>query len=505
VPSTLRSPPEKADRTIALALTSISKRFGSTVALDGASITAQYGTVHALLGENGAGKTTLMRIAFGMMAPDAGTIAVDGEVRLLESPADAIMSGIGMVHQHFTLVPAMTVVENVALGGLGVYNAAQTRERVIEVSARTGLPVDPDALVGELPVGAQQRVEIVKALVREASILILDEPTAVLAPGEARELLQNMRAFVKGGGSVVLITHKLRDVLEFADEVTVIRRGRTVLKEQAGRVDEAGLAEAMIGSGRGVYNERGEKRALRSRSSLLTSLVIDARDMRDVFRLRGVVARDEREVERLKDATLTVKGGEILGVAAVEGNGQYELLRVLARRMTAVKGSMEGPDEVGFVPEDRQRDALIMDFPLYENVELLGAGRRRGSIGWEEVREQTRALMHDYDIRAAGPNAQARTLSGGNQQKLAVGREITGAPAALVVENPTRGLDVHATTAVHGRLREARDRGTAVILYSSDLDEVIELADRVIVVYDGVVREVPRDREMVGRAMLGKV
>jgi simple sugar transport system ATP-binding protein len=357
----------------------------------------------------------------------------------------------------------------------------------------------------------------VKALAREAKILILDEPTAVLAPGETKELLQNMRVFVKGGGSVILITHKLRDVLEFADHVTVIRHGKTVLDEQAGKLDESRLAEAMIGSRRDVstfteeignsiphLNGNNPTNSRRSHSIHLPLIDADSTD-RDVLRLRGVIVWDELGVKRLKEATITVREGEILGVAAVEGNGQYELLRVLARRMAATQGSVEGPDDIGFVPEDRQRDALILDFPLYENVELFGAGRHRGRIWWREVRKRTVALMHSYDIRATGPDIRARVLSGGNQQKLVVGREITGAPAALVMENPTRGLDVLATAAVHRRLREARDGGTAVVLYSSDIDEVVELADRVIVMYDGVVHDVPKDRESVGRAMLGRV
>ncbi|HXC26197.1 MAG TPA: ABC transporter ATP-binding protein [Gemmatimonadaceae bacterium] len=496
------------DGAIALALTAITKRFGATLALDDVSFRVRRGTVHALLGENGAGKTTLMRIAFGMIAPDAGQVSVDGTVRRFGSPADAIAAGVGMVHQHFTLVPAMTVVENVALGGRGVYRRAVVQKRVLAVSERSGLGIDPDAVVGTLPVGAQQRVEILKALVRDARMLILDEPTAVLAPGEARELLRTVREFVARGGSVVLITHKLRDALEFADEVSVVRRGRLVLTDRVGGLDEQALADAMIGSGR---NAGLAVRGVLKRATAPQRPFEDPSDRqtrsgdRGMLQLRGVTVRDAMGVERLRGVTLAVQGGEIVGVAAVEGNGQSELVRVLAGRMAATEGSVVRPDAVGFVPEDRQRDALVLDFSLYENVGLFRVGQRSGWMRWEEVRRRTEGVMTAYDVRAAGVGARARALSGGNQQKLVVGREIDGAPRALVVENPTRGLDVHATAAVHQRLLEARDRGAAVVVYSSDLDEVLELADRVVVVYGGMVSEVPREREAVGRAMVGGV
>jgi simple sugar transport system ATP-binding protein len=492
---------EEADKPLALKLTSITKRFGSTLALDEASLAVRHGTIHALLGENGAGKTTMMHIAFGMINPDSGTLAVNGKTQRFLSPADAIISGIGMVHQHFTLVPAMTVAENIALGGRGVYNVAQVRARVRDVSSKTGFILNPDAVVGQLAVGAQQRVEIVKALAREARILILDEPTSVLTPGEARELLQNMRAFVENGGTVVLITHKLRDALEFTDDVTVIRRGRTILQERTAEVDELKLAEAMIGLGYDIGSDILGMRALRSRSSHSQYVAANV-NHRDVFRLREVTVRDEQGVNKLKGVNLTVTGGEILGVAAIEGNGQYELLRVLAGRIPVTDGVVEKPDNVGFVPEDRQRDALILDFPLYQNIELFGAGQKRGYIAWRTVRDRTATLMQEYDIRAAGTDVQARMLSGGNQQKLVIGREITGAPDALVVENPTHGLDIQATATVHQRLRKARDHGAAIVLYSSDLDEVLELADRVIVLYNGKVYDVSRDREVIALAML---
>ena len=495
------------DREVALALEGVTKRFGPLTALDGASLHVRRGTVHALLGENGAGKTTLMRITFGLLSPDEGVLRVDGQVRRFRSPSDAMAARIGMVHQHFMLVPAMTVVENIALGMRGRYDAAHLRTVVQTVSMRTGLAVDPDALVGTLSVETQQRVEILKALTRAATTLILDEPTAVLAPPEARALLQNMRTFVGAGGSVVLITHKLRDALEFADEVTVLRRGRTVRTAATGNLDERTLAAAMIGPT--ARNDIGEDIVVRDGGG--TGGAQQARGSSPpgigerIFRLHDVVVRDggERRGERLRAVSLQVHAGEILGIVAVEGNGQHELLRVLAKRLPVASGVVETPDDVGFIPEDRQRDALILDFTLAENVALCGAGKRKGRISWRRLYEATTALMARYDVRARSAGSRARTLSGGNQQKLVVGRELEGAPRALVAENPTRGLDVQATAAVHQRLREAKQRGAAVVFYSSDLDEVLAIADRTIVVFDGAVYDVPPDREQVGRAMLG--
>jgi ABC-type uncharacterized transport system ATPase subunit len=478
----------------ALQLAHVTRRFGSTLALRDASLTVRRGTVHALLGENGAGKTTLMRVAFGMVVPDEGTVAVDGEERRFHSPADAMRAGIGMVHQHFTLVPAMTVAENVALGSSGRYDARDAVRRVRAVSEQTGLPLDPHALAGSLSVGAQQRLEIVKALSRDARVLILDEPTAVLAPDEARDLLHWLRGLADAGRTVVLITHKLREALAVADDVTVLRRGRTVLALTAAGATEAAIAEAMLGEP--ATAEQGPARVTAPGAPVL--------------RARALGVTDARGVERVHDATFDVCAGEIVGIAAAEGAGQHELLRALAGRLRPTRGTVERPDVVGFIPEDRHRDALLLDATLTENVALQGAGARRGLVRWGAMAARTAALLTRADVRAgdAGVTAIARTLSGGNQQKLVAARELdaaAGAPLAVVAENPTRGLDIRAGAAVRARLREARDAGAAVLVYSSDLDEVLALADRMLVVHDGRVSAVPPDREKVGRAMLGVV
>ncbi len=477
-----------------LSLNAISRRFGSVHALDQASLHVRAGTVHAVLGENGAGKTTLMRVAFGLLQPDAGEIRLNGLPRVIASPAAALSLGIGMVHQHFTLVQAMTVAENVALGGAGRFDPTRTATRVRDVAARAGLSLDPDALVSTLPVGAQQRCEIVKALARDVRLLILDEPTAVLAPREAAELLQWIRGHADAGHAVVLITHKLRDALAIADDVTVLRRGRTVYAARASDTTEAGLAAAMLGG-------EGTDAASPARGKTDGAPTTGA----PVLEVRSVSAFDARGIPRVRSASMHVAAGEIVGIAAVEGAGQSELLRLLAGRITPAAGTVTRPDRVGFVPEDRHRDALMLDASLVENVALRGAGERRGRMPWHALRSATAAILQRNKVLASGVEDTACSLSGGNQQKLVLGREMEDAPTALVVENPSRGLDFRATAAVHAALRAARDAGAAVVVYSSDLDEVLLLADRIYAMHDGVVTETARDREMVGNAMLGSV
>ncbi|MEO7103952.1 MAG: ABC transporter ATP-binding protein [Gemmatimonadaceae bacterium] len=478
---------------VALELASISKSFGRSVALRSASLSARRGTVHAILGENGAGKTTLMRIAFGMLQPDAGTIRVNGETRSFASPSAAIANGIAMVHQHFTLVSAMTVTENVALGGRGLFHPRQARSELLALAKRTGFAIDPDARVENLPAGAQQRVEILKALSHGPRVLILDEPTAILTPAEAEDLLNRARELVNDGGTAILITHKLRDALKFADDITVLRRGVTVWTGRAAETTEDALVSAMLGG------ERVPAESIRNETSHQSPVS----DGEVVISLHDVSVRDALNVERLKAVSLEVRGGEIVGVAAVEGNGQHELLRILAGRIDATSGVVTLPPTVGFIPEDRQRDALIPDLSLRDNVALAGAGARRGVMDWIAIGDRTRSLIGTYDVRARDENVHASTLSGGNQQKLVVGREIEWAHVALVAENPSRGLDIRASAAVRGRIIEARDSGAAVVIYSSDLDEIVSLADRVVVVYAGNVCECGNDYESIGRAMLG--
>ena len=478
----------------ALELSHVSKRYGSVVALDDASLIVRAGTIHAVLGENGAGKTTLMRVAYGMVRPDAGHIRVAGRELRLTAPLGAIAAGIGMVHQHFTLVRAMTVAENLALGGRGRLRARDMAARVHEIAARTGFALDPDAHVESLSVGAQQRVEIAKALARDARLLILDEPTGVLAPSEIDDLLRWLRAYVGGGGSAVLITHKLPEALAVADDVTVLRRGRIVFVGTAGSASAQQLTLAMIGTAGVTKRDTGS--------------APPARESTPVFAAEHMGISDRSGRMCVRDATFDVRGGELVGIAAVEGSGQRELLRALAGRHEIFAGTLKHPAIVGFVPEDRHHDAVLLGRSLAENIALRGAGARRGVLGWRNVHASTAALVRAYEVRAESTQAPVRALSGGNQQKLVLARELEAtfdqpAPQALVVENPTRGLDVRATAAVHQRLREACAQGAAVVVYSSDLDEVLSLASRVLVMFDGTIREMPIDRDAIGRAMLG--
>lgn len=489
-----------------LSLEGISRRFGDLVALDRVSFAARPGTVHALLGENGAGKTTLMRVAFGLLSPDAGVIRIRGTPVTIATPSVALAFGIGMVHQHFTLVPAMTVAENVALGRRGRFDPNVAAARVRAVAHRAGLVIDANARVSTLSVGERQRCEIVKALARDVDVLILDEPTAVLAPSEAADLLRWIRAFADAGNAVVLITHKLRDALAVADDVTVLRQGRTVLACSAGDTTQDALRTAMVGElTREIASAPADDVAAEFHANVVNTRVHDERTMQAEVVLSAHAVRyvDDRGVARVHDVSLEVRAGEIIGIAAVESSGHHEFLRLLAGRLEPQQGRVIRPRRLGFVPEDRHRDALLLDAPLFENVALRGAGARRGWMPWRALRESTAALLLERDVRASGPRALARTLSGGNQQRLILGREMTDAPAALVVENPTRGLDFQATAAVLAALRDARQAGAAVVLYSSDIDELLLLADRVFVMFDGQLGETTRDRDAVGRAMLG--
>lgn len=477
----------------ALALRAVRKRFGETQALVDASCVVRRGTVHALLGENGAGKSTLMRIAFGLLAPDDGVVERNGRVVSYRSSREAIASGIGMVHQHFMLVPAFTVVENAVLGGRGLFDprvAAVTTERT---ATEAGLSVRSDARVSELPVGAQQRAELVRALSHDVDVLILDEPTAVLTPTESEELLAWMRRFAAGGGSVVLITHKLREALAVADDITVLRRGTTVLTAPATTLTEQELVAAVVGA-----DVPGVGAALPAAPP----------DAAVVFALDGVSATDTRGVRRLHRANVQVRRGEILGVLGVEGAGAAELLRLLAGRLAASEGQVRRPEVVGFVPADRLTEAVIPAMTLAENLALADAGRRTGVIDWSEYRERTEALIAAHDVRARSAQSAMHELSGGNQQKFVVARETALAPEAVVAEQPTRGLDVRATDRVLAALRDVASRGGAVVVHSADMDEILSLTRRVVVCFDGRVTEIAppadsRDTAPYARALLG--
>ena len=468
-------------------LRSIVKRFGPVTALDGASLAVSRGTVHALLGENGAGKTTLMRIAYGLDRPDAGAVELDGHPVALRAPADAIRRGVGMVQQHFALVPAMTVAENLALGRRGRYRPEEAIDRVRTLARATSLTLDPDARVSDLPPAAQQKLELLKSFSRGARTLILDEPTAVLAPAEAQDLMRLVRRVADDGGAVVLVTHKLREALATADAVTVLRRGRTVMTARADAISEHDLARAMFPD----------------EPTPELPVPVDREGGAVVAELHNVDLQDLRGVVRVRGASLEVRAGEILGVAGVEGSGYHELLLALAGRLAPSSGKIRLPSDVAFVPEHRQRDALVPAFSVTENLALRGSASARGRIRWQDIAQRAGRLVGQHDIRIGSVAAPVRTLSGGNQQKLVLARELAGDPPLVVAENPTQGLDVRAALAIRDRLLRAREGGAAVVMYASDLDELLTLADRVVVTFGGGLEAVPRDADRIGRAMLG--
>jgi general nucleoside transport system ATP-binding protein len=491
--------------TPALELLGIRKRFGSVQALRGADFVLTSGTVHALLGENGAGKSTLMHVAYGMVKADAGEIRVRGSTVPAVSPHAARSHGIGMVHQHFTSIPALSVAENVALFAGWRTNPAALRRRVRDLCARVGLPLEPDERASALSAGLKQRLELLKALAADAAVLLLDEPTAVLAPSEVSELLRVIRRFAEEGGATVLITHKLREALEWADEVTVLRGGTVVVTGPATSFDAAQLAGAMLGDDRRArlgFSEDplGPVPATVTEPSA-SPLLIDAAALE--------VARESGHGTAVREATLQVRAGEIVGIAAVEGNGQRELLRAIAGRLRPLRGRLEVTGPVGFIPEDRTAEGLIPELSLTENM-LLGHGSTAvattgGIIDWSRARTHTETLLRSFGVSAAGPDARAASLSGGNQQRVVIARELASQPAVVVAENPTRGLDLRASDEVHRRLRLAAVAGAAVLFHSTDLDEVLELGRRILVMTRGVLMKAPAgaSRAEVGALMLG--
>jgi general nucleoside transport system ATP-binding protein len=482
-----------ADERTVLELRGITKQFPGVLANDHVDFELRRGEVHALLGENGAGKSTLMNILYGLYHPDEGQILVKGEPVRFHSPKDAINRGIGMVHQHFMLIPVMTVAENIVLaneptraGLLLDTNAADRRVR--ELSRSFNFAIDPDARVESITVGQQQRVEILKALYRHADILILDEPTAVLTPQEASELFEILETLTREGMSVIFITHKLNEVLEIADRITVVRRGKRIdTVDRQGATEEA-LARMMVG--REVLL-RVDKPASDPGDPLLT--------------VEDLHVFDDRGLEAVRGVSFEVRGGEIVGIAGVDGNGQTELIDAITGLRKAVSGRVAvggrnvtgaTPSRIldsglGHIPEDRQRRGLVLEFSLAENVALHDYDKAPGSrSGWlfpRQLIRRARELLTQFDVRGGGPQTLASALSGGNQQKVVLAREIGRGPSVLIAAQPTRGLDVGAIEFVHRRLVEARDNGKAVLLVSLELDEIISLSDRTLVLYEGEI------------------
>jgi general nucleoside transport system ATP-binding protein len=494
-----------------LELKGITKRFPGVVANDHVDFDLRKGEVHALLGENGAGKSTLMNILYGLYHPEEGEIRLNGEPARIDSARNAIDRGIGMVHQHFMLIPVMTVAENIVLA-MEPHNGpfmdeSAADERVEDISKRFGLAVTPEARVESITVAQQQRVEILKALYRGAEILILDEPTAVLTPQEAKELFEVIRSLKAEGKSIIFITHKLGEVLEIADRITVLRRGKTVETVPREGATEEGLAKLMVG--REVLL-RVEKKKSEPGEPLLQVKDLQVHDIRGLEAVRGI--------------TFQVRAGEIVGLAGVDGNGQTELIDALTglRRPSEGKIEVSGRDitnadardcieiGMGHIPEDRQLRGLVLDFSLAENLALHDFREEPDSKwGWlfpKRLIARARRLLKEFDVRGGGPETLAASLSGGNQQKVVVAREVARNPRVLIAAQPTRGLDVGAIEFVHRRLVQERDEGRAILLVSFELDEILSLADRILVIYEGrIVAEYTPEasEEEIGFAMTG--
>ena len=468
-----------------LSLQDITKRFGTFTALDHVSLTVKSGRITALLGENGAGKTTLMRIAFGMIHPDTGSVLIHGQEKRFNSPADAIAAGIGMVHQQFSLIPAMTVAENVALGGRGRFSFEETASLLRSVAERTGLSIDPNARVADLGSAERQKLEIIRTIAHDARVMILDEPTAVLTPRDTGELFKQLTTFAGSGGAVVLITHKLADALEHADDVCVLRRGRLVLSSPMTEANEASLVNAMLGDTPHLVSARESKPP---GSSVVASL-------------NRATMHDTRSGKTVS-VSAQIHSGEIVGLSALDG-AAIPLLRMLAGRTGALSGDVTLPEKIGFVPENRREEALIEEFSLTENLALADAGIARRLLSWDAIEEETRDVISRFDVRTAEADTLPAKLSGGNQQRFVLGRELRHSPDLLILENPTQGLDINASAFIHEQIRHARENGAAVVFYSSDLDELAELSDRVIVVSGDTFIDVPADRDAIGRALLG--
>ena len=480
----------EAPADAAVELRGITKRFPGVVANSDINIVVRRGQVHAIVGENGAGKSTLMKILYGMQRPDEGTISVNGSETSFHSPGDAIDAGVGMVHQHFMLADNLTVLENVVLGSeptkAGMLDFGAAKKRIKEISDSYGLDIEPDVLLEDLGVGDRQRVEILKVLFRGAKILILDEPTAVLVPQEVDELFDNLRELKSEGLTVIFISHKLDEVLEVADEITVIRRGTTVATVEPKSVTARQLAELMVGS---------ELPTPETRESTVTDQV--------ELSAEGLTVRSAAGRALIEDITFEIHRGEVMGIAGVEGNGQAELveaimgMRVLESGRIGIGGTdltdwttrKRREHGIGYIPEDRHRHGMLLDAPLWEN-RILGHQTEAPNVKgvWIDragARKDSQRIIDAYDVRTPGIDVLAASLSGGNQQKFIVGREMSGEPKVLIASHPTRGVDVGAQAAIWDHIREARRNGLAVLLISADLDELIGLSDSIKVILRG--------------------
>jgi len=499
---------------VVLRMTGITKQFPGVLANSNVNFELRKGEIHALLGENGAGKTTLMKILYGLYQADEGQIELFNEKATVFSPNDAIRLGIGMVHQHFMLIPQFTVAENIVLGHepkkLVHLDITSAVKKVQEFSERYGLKVDPTARVENISVGMQQRVEILKALYHGADILILDEPTAVLTPQEITDLTNTMRELIARGKSIVFISHKLKEIISIADRVTVIRRGIVIGTRNTAGTDTNELAKMMVG--------RDVELTVQKTPAAPGKVVLDIQDLR---------ALNNRKLPALRGISLQIRAGEILGIAGVEGNGQTELAEVLTglRKITSGRILLNGAEigglsprkiiekNVSYVPEDRQRRGLVLDFSLAENIVLKHFYRPPFAKGikmlWDKVRDYACKLIEEFDIRTPNENVPAGSLSGGNQQKVILARELSCDPDLLIIAQPTRGLDVGAIEFVHNRVVEARDQGKAVLLISLELDEIMALSDRIAVIYEGeIVGEMPASEateEQLGLLMAGAI
>ena len=472
---------------MAVRLHGIGKRFPGVIANDDVNIDVAHATIHAIVGENGAGKSTLMKILYGVQKPDSGTIEISGTQVVLGSPADAIRAGVGMVFQHFMLADNLTVLENVTLGAERLHGIGDVaRAEILKISDAYGLNIEPDVLVEKLGVGARQRVEILKVLYRGAKIVILDEPTSVLVPQEVEELFDNLRELKSEGLTVIFISHKLDEVLSVADVVTVIRRGTTVATVDPGSVTARQLAELMVGS------------ELPSPSTEISTVTDEV-----LITVENLTLPSDGARPLLDDISFVIHRGEVLGIAGVEGNGQAELVEAIMGMRPAVTGTVTLVDRdlstlstrvrreagIGYIPEDRQRHGLLLDAPLWEN-RVLGHQTREPNVNGifidkRAARADTVRIIEEYDVRTPGPDVLARALSGGNQQKLIVGREMSSEPILLIAAHPTRGVDVGAQAAIWDQIKRARREGLAVLLISADLDELIGLSDRIEVILRG--------------------